>query len=220
MRGIDGKYLENFLASRGTMWYSYILLTRPSEPAALVFITAYEGCALAECYRDVGCDALVVYDNLNNHAQAYRQMALLVKNPPGREAYPGDMFYQHARLLERAAQLSRKYGYGSLSAFPIYETQLERIRTLICTNLISITDGQIYLSKKIFLTGLKPAVDIHTSVSRVGIKAQSEILTWACEELPDLLLGYFNTEQRLKLGFTLKPLQKLRHNKAKAALGI
>jgi F-type H+-transporting ATPase subunit alpha len=163
---------------------------------------------------------MAIYDNLNNHAHAYRQMALMVRNPPGREAYPGDMFYQHARLLERAAQLSRKYGYGSLSAFPIYETQLERITSLIATNLISITDGQIYLSKKLFLKGLKPAIDIFKSVSRVGVRAQSELLTWACEELPSLLISYFNTEQRLKMGFTLKPKQVLHHNLAKASLGI
>jgi F0F1-type ATP synthase alpha subunit len=137
----------------------------------------FEGCAVSECFRDCGQNVLEIFDNLNNHAIAYRQMALLIRNAPGREAYPGDIFYQHSRLLERAAQLSRKFGYGSLTMLPVYETQLENIATYICTNLISITDGQIYLAKKLFQRGLKPAVDIYKSVSRVGTKAQPPILT-------------------------------------------
>lgn len=159
------------------MWYTHILSVRPYEASALLYLSTYEGCAMGECLRDVGYHALVVYDKMNNHAKAYRQMTLLIKNPPGREAYPGDIFFQQARLLERAAQMARKYGYGSLTAFPVYETQLENIRTYIATNLISITDGQIYLSKKIFQTGLRPAIDIFKSVSRVGSKAQPALLT-------------------------------------------
>ncbi len=220
MRGVDTQYLEKFFKQCGSMWYTHILGTRPSEPAALVYVTAYEACAVAECFRDIGFHALLILDNMNNHAKAYRQMSLLVKNPPGREAYPGDVFFQHSRLLERAAQMSRQYGYGTLSAFPIYETQLENIRTYICTNLISITDGQIYLSKHLFKSGFKPAVDIHKSVSRVGVKAQSELLTWASSELPNILLGYFNTEQRLKMGFRLTRHQEIAHNKAKSAKGV
>lgn len=114
---------------------------------------------------------------MNNHAKAYRQCALMIKNPPGREAYPGDTFYQTARLLERAAQMSRKYGFGSLSAFPIYETQLENIRTYIATNLISITDGQVYLSKNLYNFGIRPAIDMFKSVSRIGSRAQAPVLT-------------------------------------------
>jgi F-type H+-transporting ATPase subunit alpha len=114
---------------------------------------------------------------MNNHAKSYRTIALLIKNPPGREAYPGDIFYQQARLLERAAQLAKRFGFGSLSAFPVYETQMENIKTFIATNLISITDGQLYLSRKIFQTGLRPAIDMFKSVSRIGTRAQPEILT-------------------------------------------
>jgi F-type H+-transporting ATPase subunit alpha len=169
--------MEKLYKETGTMWYTHILIAQAGEPSALVYLSCYEGCTLGECFRDIGYHSLVIYDNMNNHAKCYRQISLIVKNPPGREAYPGDMFYQQARLLERAAQLSRKYGFGSLSAFPIYETQLGNIRTFIATNLISITDGQIYLSSKIFRVGLKPAIDIFKSVSRVGSRAQSTLLT-------------------------------------------
>lgn len=174
---MDAKHLETSLKLTGSMWYTAILLTPASEPAGLVYVSAYEGCTLGECYRDIGCHALVIYDTMNNHAKAYRQVALMIKNPPGREAYPGDTFYQTARLLERAAQMARKYGFGSLTAFPVYETQLENIRTYIATNLISITDGQIYLSKKLYNFGVRPAIDMFKSVSRVGSRAQSPLLT-------------------------------------------
>lgn len=212
--------MEEIFKSTGTMWSTHILLAPSSEPAALVYLSSYEGCALGECYRDIGCHSLIIYDNMNNHAKAYRQIALMIKNPPGREAYPGDMFYQQARLLERAAQMSRKYGFGSLTAFPIYETQLANIRTFIATNLISITDGQVYLTKKVFQTGLKPAIDIFKSVSRVGSRAQSPILTWASQGLLKLLISYFNTEQRKQMGFKLKEKELLIHNKATSALGV
>jgi F-type H+-transporting ATPase subunit alpha len=120
---------------------------------------------------------MVAYDKLNNHAVSFRQMALLARNAPGRDAFPGDMFYQHARLLERAAQLCKNFGNGSLSAFPLFETQLDNITAYICTNLISITDGQLYLAFKLFQRGIKPAVDLFKSVSRVGTKAQAPLLT-------------------------------------------
>jgi F-type H+-transporting ATPase subunit alpha len=211
-----GKYFRK----RGAMWYSNILSTPSGNSAALIYLSAYESCAMAECYRDIGYSALTVYYDMNNHGKSYRQMALLVGNPPGREAFPGDMFYQHSRLLERAAQLSKKNGYGSLSSFPIYETQKENIKTLLCTNLISITDGQIYLSKYLFRNGFKPAIDLKKSVSRIGIRAQSELLTWACEELRDLLLSYLKVERWLQMGIKLKPRMRYRHNKATSALGI
>jgi F-type H+-transporting ATPase subunit alpha len=147
-----------------------------SELAPLQYIAPYTGCALGEFFRDKGKHALVIYDDLSKHAQAYRQLSLLLRRPPGREAYPGDVFYLHSRLLERAAKLSDELGGGSLTALPVIETQAGDVSAYIPTNVISITDGQIYLEGDLFYAGIRPAINVGISVSRVGGKAQTKAM--------------------------------------------
>jgi F-type H+-transporting ATPase subunit alpha len=156
--------------------YSIIVSASASSPAALWYLAPYAGCAIGEYFRDKGQDALVVYDDLSKHAWAYRQISLLLRRPPGREAYPGDIFYLHSRLLERAAKLSKEKGGGSLTALPIVETQLGDVTAYIPTNVISITDGQIYLESDLFYQGLRPALNVGISVSRVGSAAQTKAM--------------------------------------------
>lgn len=160
------------LKKEGAMDYTTVVAATASEPAPLLFLAPYSGCAMGEYYRDNGKHALVIYDDLSKHAHAYRQLALLLRRPPGREAYPGDIFYLHSRLLERAAKLSDEKGGGSLTALPIIETQAGDISAYIPTNVISITDGQIYLEPDLFYAGIRPAVNVGLSVSRVGGNAQ------------------------------------------------
>ena len=154
------------------MAYTTVVIASASEPAALQYLAPYAGCAMAEFFRDSGRHALCIYDDLSKHATAYRQMSLLLRRPPGREAYPGDIFYLHSRLLERAAKLNDELGGGSLTALPIIETQLGDVSAYIPTNVISITDGQIYLESDLFYSGIRPAVNVGLSVSRVGGSAQ------------------------------------------------
>ena len=156
----------------GAMEYTIVVAAAAEDPAPLQYIAPYAGCAMGEYFRDRGEDALVVYDDLSKHAVAYRQISLLLRRPPGREAYPGDIFYLHSRLLERAARLSDEYGGGSLTALPIVETKAGDITAYIPTNLISITDGQIYLEADLFNKGQRPAMNVGLSVSRVGGAAQ------------------------------------------------
>ncbi len=160
------------LEDAGAMEYTTVVAATASEPAALQFISAYTGCAMGEYYRDNGEHALVVYDDLSKQAVAYRQVSLLLRRPPGREAYPGDVFYLHSRLLERAAKMSDERGAGSLTALPIIETQAGDVSAYIPTNVISITDGQIFLGSDLFYSGVRPAIDVGLSVSRVGGAAQ------------------------------------------------
>jgi F-type H+/Na+-transporting ATPase subunit alpha len=160
------------LEDTGAMAYTTVVLASASEPAPLQYIAPYAGCAMAEYFRDSGRHALCIYDDLSKHAQAYRQLSLLLRRPPGREAYPGDVFYLHSRLLERAAKLNDELGGGSLTALPIIETQLGDVAAYIPTNVISITDGQIYLESDLFFSGVRPAVNVGLSVSRVGGSAQ------------------------------------------------
>ncbi len=160
------------LEKRGAMDYTVVVLAGASDPAALSFIAPYAGCAIGEYFMDQGKDVLVVYDDLSKHAVAYRQISLLLRRPPGREAYPGDVFYLHSRLLERAAKLNKNYGGGSLTALPIIETQAGDVSAYIPTNVISITDGQIYLESDLFYQGIRPALNTGISVSRVGSAAQ------------------------------------------------
>ncbi|KAF2961519.1 F0F1 ATP synthase subunit alpha [Fervidobacterium sp. 2310opik-2] len=160
------------LRQTGAMEYTTVVVAASSDPATLQYIAPYAGCAMGEYFMFNGKDALVVYDDLSKHAVAYRQISLLLRRPPGREAYPGDVFYLHSRLLERAARLNEKYGGGSLTALPIIETQANDISAYIPTNVISITDGQIYLEPGLFYAGQRPAVNIGLSVSRVGGAAQ------------------------------------------------
>ena len=160
------------LRAAGALEYTTVIAATASEAAPLQFLAPYSGAAMAEYFRDSGRHALIVYDDLTKQAQAYRQLSLLLRRPPGREAYPGDVFYLHSRLLERAAKLSDKLGGGSLTALPIIETQAGDISAYIPTNVISITDGQIFLESGLFYKGIRPAVDVGKSVSRVGGAAQ------------------------------------------------
>jgi len=160
------------LMEAGAMDYTIVVSASASDPAAMQYIAPFAGCAMAEYFMYSGRDVLIIYDDLTKHAQAYRMISLLLRRPPGREAYPGDVFYLHARLLERAAKLDDHRGSGSLTALPIIETQLGDISSYIPTNVISITDGQIFLQNDLFNSGFRPAVDVGISVSRVGGKAQ------------------------------------------------
>ncbi len=164
------------LEKHGAMDYTIVVSASAAESAALQYIAPYAGCAMGEYFRDRGMDALIVYDDLTKHAWAYRQMSLLLRRPPGREAYPGDVFYLHSRLLERAARLNEKSGGGSLTALPIIETQAGDVSAFVPTNVISITDGQIYLETDLFNAGIRPAINAGLSVSRVGGAAQTKII--------------------------------------------
>jgi F-type H+/Na+-transporting ATPase subunit alpha len=160
------------LEDHGAMEYSIVVAASASDPSPVQYLAPYSGCAIGEYFRDNGGHALVIYDDLSKHAAAYREISLLLRRPPGREAYPGDVFYLHARLLERAAKLSDELGGGSLTALPIIETQAGDVSGYIPTNVISITDGQIYLVPELFNSGVRPAIDVGISVSRVGGNAQ------------------------------------------------
>ena len=160
------------LQDYGALEYSIVVAATASEPAPLQFIAPYAGCAMGEFFRDKGMHAVMIYDDLSKHAVAYRQMSLLLRRPPGREAYPGDVFYLHSRLLERAAKMNDEHGAGSLTALPIIETQAGDVSAYIPTNVISITDGQIFLETELFYQGIRPAINVGLSVSRVGSAAQ------------------------------------------------
>lgn len=160
------------LQERGAMDYTIVVVTEGNDPSGLIYIAPYAATSIAEYFMEAGRDVLIVYDDLTNHARAYRELSLLLRRPPGREAYPGDIFYIHSRLLERSTHLLKELGGGSLTALPIIETEAQNISAYIPTNLISITDGQLYLSPSLFELGVLPAVDVGKSVSRVGGKAQ------------------------------------------------
>jgi len=164
------------LKSHGAMEYTTVVAACASDPAPLQYLAPYTGVTMGEYYRDSGKHALIIYDDLSKHAVAYRQLALLLRRPPGREAYPGDIFYLHSRLLERAAKLNEEHGGGSLTALPIIETQAGDISAYIPTNVISITDGQIYLEGDLFYAGIRPAINVGLSVSRVGGSAQTKAM--------------------------------------------
>ncbi|OGO32677.1 MAG: F0F1 ATP synthase subunit alpha [Chloroflexi bacterium RBG_16_56_11] len=161
------------LTSYGAMEHSIVVTASASESVALQYLAPYAGCAMGEEFMEQGKDVLIIYDDLSKHAWAYRQLSLLLRRPPGREAYPGDVFYLHSRLLERAAKYAPEYGGGSLTALPIIETQAGDVSAYIPTNVISITDGQLYLESDLFNAGIKPALNVGISVSRVGSKAQT-----------------------------------------------
>ena len=164
------------LEDNGAMEYTIVVSATASEPAPLQFLSAYTGCTMGEYFRDNGMHALIIYDDLSKQAVAYRQMSLLLRRPPGREAYPGDVFYLHSRLLERAAKLGDEHGGGSLTALPIIETQGGDVSAFIPTNVISITDGQIFLETELFNQGIRPAINVGLSVSRVGSSAQTKAM--------------------------------------------
>ncbi len=185
------------------MSYTTVVHAGASDPAPLQYIAPYAGCAMGEYFRDNGRHALVIYDDLSKHAWAYRQLSLLLRRPPGREAYPGDVFYLHARLLERAAKLSDEMGGGSLTALPIIETQAGDISTYIPTNVISITDGQIYLEDNLFYAGIRPAINVGLSVSRVGGKAQNKAMKKVAGMLRLDLAQYRELEKFVQFGTEL-----------------
>src|SRR5271157_5140823 len=168
--------LVRTLEERGAMQYSIVVAATASEPAPLQYLAPYTGCTMGEFFRDSSRHAVICYDDLSKHAVAYRQMSLLLRRPPGREAYPGDVFYLHSRLLERAAKMNEDHGAGSLTALPIIETQAGDVSAYIPTNVISITDGQIFLETDLFYQGIRPAVNVGLSVSRVGSSAQTKAM--------------------------------------------
>ncbi|OHA71057.1 MAG: F0F1 ATP synthase subunit alpha [Candidatus Wildermuthbacteria bacterium RIFCSPHIGHO2_02_FULL_49_9] len=198
------------LEERGAMTYTIVVMASASDPASLWFVAPFAGCSMAEYFRDKGKDVLIVYDDLSKHAWAWRQLALLLRRPPGREAYPGDVFYLHSRLLERAAKLSREKGGGSLTALPIVETQLGDVSSYIPTNVISITDGQIYLESDLFSKGQRPAVNIGLSVSRVGSAAQSKAMKKVASQLKLDLAQYQELAAFVQFAQDLDPATKKR----------
>ncbi len=191
------------LEEEGAMPYTTVIAANASDPAPMQFVAAYSGATLGEYFRDNGRDALVVYDDLSKQAAAYRQVSLLLRRPPGREAYPGDVFYLHSRLLERASKLSDELGGGSLTALPIIETQAGDVSAYIPTNVISITDGQIYLEPNLFNAGVRPAINVGISVSRVGGNAQIKAMKKVAGRLRLELAQYRELEAFAKFGSDL-----------------
>jgi len=191
------------LEKHGAMEYTTIVSASASDPAPLQFLAPYAGCALGEYFRDKGKHAVCFYDDLTKHAQAYRQMSLLLRRPPGREAYPGDVFYLHSRLLERAAKLNDEMGGGSLTALPVIETQLGDVTAYIPTNVISITDGQIFLINDLFFSGVRPAINVGISVSRVGSNAQTKMMKQVAGGLRLSLAQYRELEKFAQFGSDL-----------------
>ncbi|MGB9664248.1 MAG: F0F1 ATP synthase subunit alpha [Ignavibacteria bacterium] len=191
------------LEEEGAMDYTTVILASASDPAPMQFIAPYSGATLGEYFRDKGMHALVIYDDLSKHAQAYRQVSLLLRRPPGREAYPGDIFYLHSRLLERASKLSDELGGGSLTALPIIETQAGDVSAYIPTNVISITDGQIYLEPNLFNAGVRPAINVGISVSRVGGNAQIKAMKKVAGRLRLDLAQYRELEAFARFGSDL-----------------
>jgi F-type H+-transporting ATPase subunit alpha len=182
--------LVKILSEAGALEYSIIVAATASDPAPLQFLAPYSGCAMGEYFRDNGMHALIIYDDLSKQSVAYRQMSLLLRRPPGREAFPGDVFYLHSRLLERAAKMSDQTGAGSLTALPVIETQAGDVSAYIPTNVISITDGQIFLETELFYRGIRPAINVGLSVSRVGSAAQMKAMKQVCGSLKLELAQY------------------------------
>lgn len=191
------------LQKHGAMEYTIVVSASASEPAALSYIAPYAGCAMGEYFMDQGKDVLVIYDDLSKQAVAYREISLLLRRPPGREAYPGDVFYLHSRLLERAAKLNKDFGGGSLTALPIIETQAGDVSAYIPTNVISITDGQIFLESELFYKGIRPALNIGISVSRVGSDAQTKAMKKVAGKLKLALAQYRELEAFAQFGSDL-----------------
>ncbi|MFN4151019.1 MAG: hypothetical protein ACK4IX_08740, partial [Candidatus Sericytochromatia bacterium] len=198
--------IKRLLEKTKAIEFTIMVFTSSDEPASVQFLAPYAGCTIGEWYRDNGYKAVVIYDDLSQHAVAYRQMSLLLRRPPGREAYPGDVFYVHSKLLERASQMHRNLGGGSLTALPIIETRGGDISAYIPTNVISITDGQIFLSAELSNKGVRPAINIGLSVSRVGSSAQTLLM----RDLSRKLKGnysFYNTYRGVdKLGGDLNPI--------------
>ncbi|MBI2891607.1 MAG: F0F1 ATP synthase subunit alpha [Nitrospirae bacterium] len=212
--------LVDRLKRHGAMEYTTVVSATASDPAPLQFLSAYSGCAMGEYYRDSGRHALVMYDDLSKHAVAYRQLALLMRRPPGREAFPGDVFYLHSRLLERAAKLNDKHGSGSLTALPVIETQAGDVSAYIPTNVISITDGQIYLEPDLFYAGIRPAVNVGISVSRVGGSAQVKAMKKVAGGLRLDLAQYRELESFAQFGSDLDKATLAKLNRGRRLVEI
>ncbi|HRQ27246.1 F0F1 ATP synthase subunit alpha, partial [Hyphomicrobium sp.] len=178
------------LEERGALEYSIVVAATASDPAPMQFLAPFTGCTMGEYFRDNGMHAVIAYDDLSKQAVSYRQMSLLLRRPPGREAYPGDVFYLHSRLLERAAKLGDAAGNGSLTALPVIETQANDVSAYIPTNVISITDGQIFLETDLFFSGIRPAVNVGLSVSRVGSSAQTKAMKQVAGKIKGELAQY------------------------------
>jgi F-type H+-transporting ATPase subunit alpha len=178
------------LEEQGALEYSIVVAATASDPAPMQYIAPFTGCTMGEYFRDNGMHAVIIYDDLSKQAVAYRQMSLLLRRPPGREAYPGDVFYLHSRLLERAAKLNKDQGSGSLTALPVIETQANDVSAYIPTNVISITDGQIFLETDLFFQGIRPAVNVGLSVSRVGSSAQTKAMKKVAGKIKGELAQY------------------------------
>ena len=188
------------LEQHGAMDHTIVVSASAADPAPLQYLAPYSGCAMGEDFMEQGKDALIIYDDLSKHAWAYRQVSLLLRRPPGREAYPGDVFYLHSRLLERAARLSAELGGGSLTALPIIETQAGDVSAYIPTNVISITDGQIYLETDLFNAGIRPAMNAGLSVSRVGGAAQRRAMRQVAGRLRLDMSQYRNVQAFAQFG--------------------
>ena len=198
------------LTKNGAMDYTIVVSATASDPAPLQYIAPYSGCTMGEYFMDKGRDVLIIYDDLSKHAVAYRALSLLIRRPPGREAYPGDVFYLHSRLLERAARLSDECGGGSLTALPIIETQAGDVSAYIPTNVISITDGQIFLESELFHAGVRPAVNPGISVSRVGGNAQIKAMKKVAGTLKLLYSQYRELQSFAQFGSDLDADTKAR----------
>jgi len=198
------------LEHEGALPYTIIVVAGASEPAALQYLAPYAGAAIGEWFMDNGMDALIVFDDLSKHAAAYRQISLVLKRPSGREAYPGDVFYLHSRLLERSARVNEKNGNGSLTALPIIETQAGDVSAYIPTNVISITDGQIYLETDLFYQGIRPAISVGLSVSRVGSAAQVKAMKQVAGKIKGELAQYRELAAFAQFGSDLDAATKAR----------
>ena len=194
------------LEEQGALEYSIIVAATASDPAPMQFLAPFAGCAMGEYFRDNGMHAVIIYDDLSKQAVAYRQMSLLLRRPPGREAYPGDVFYLHSRLLERAAKLNEDNGLGSLTALPVIETQANDVSAYIPTNVISITDGQIFLETDLFYQGIRPAVNVGLSVSRVGSSAQIKAMKQVAGKIKGELAQYREMAAFAQFGSDLDPV--------------
>jgi F-type H+-transporting ATPase subunit alpha len=210
------KVLEDY----GAMEYTIVLAASASEPAPMLYLAPYAACAMGEYFRDNGKHALVIYDDLSKHAAAYREISLLLRRPPGREAYPGDVFYLHSRLLERAAKMSDKMGGGSLTALPVIETQAGDVSAYIPTNVISITDGQIFLETDLFNSGVRPAVNVGISVSRVGGSAQIKAMRQVAGTLKLELAQYRELAAFAQFGSDLDKATQAQLNRGKRLVEI
>ena len=212
--------IQTRLEEGGAMAYTVIVSAGSSEPAPLSYIAPYTGVSIAEYFMDQGKDVLIIYDDLSKHAVAYREISLLLRRPPGREAYPGDVFYLHSRLLERACRRNQEYGGGSITALPIVETQAGDVTAYIPTNVISITDGQIFLETDLFYKGIRPAVNVGLSVSRVGSKAQIKAMKKVAGTLKLDLAQYRELEAFAQFGSDLDNATKQQLERGKRAVEV